>query len=78
MRFEFTNPSASRLATTFNFNYERQASLNEALLQEALGEGPGLHDLPPTERPIRQVYLKGGVKSHRLLFKAANGAVILS
>jgi hypothetical protein len=60
MRFEFTNPSASRLATTFNFNYDRQASLNEALLQEALGEGPGPHDLPQSERPIRQVCPDGG------------------
>lgn len=56
MRFEFTNPSLSRPATTFNFNYERQASLNKALLHEAQREGAAARDLPPSERPVRKVW----------------------
>lgn len=50
MRLEFGAPSSSRPVSTFNFNYERQAALNAALLK---GAAP---DLPPSSRrAVRKV-----------------------
>jgi hypothetical protein len=57
MRLEFSAPSSSRPVRPFNFNYERQAALNAALL-----EGAEV-DLPPsssgTVREVRRLVTKG-------------------
>lgn len=49
LRFEFSPPSSRRPVSVFNFNYERQAALNAALLKEALP------DLPPNSGPLHKV-----------------------